>query len=104
METTGNKDTPISSLSNLLLELNPYEFNLVAMLVGYLLAQNQSALAQTSLGNFFESLGQVLETIGAQNQFLNQDDPNADLTPELFKLACRIDHIEEILDKFKKLK
>lgn len=103
METNGFKETPISSLSNLLLELNPYEFNLVAMLVGYILAQNQSALAQSSLGNFFESLGQVLETIGAQNQYLNGEGQNKDITSELYNLAKRINHIEEILSKFKDL-
>ena len=68
---TDNKN-PIAKLSDMLLTLNAYEFNLVASIIGYIIAEDQTALAQSALGNFFETLGQTLITIGAQNQYLNR--------------------------------
>lgn len=66
-----NDINPVAKLSNMLLELNAYEFNLIAMLIGYIIAQDLDAYAQSSMGNFFESLGQVLETIGPKINILN---------------------------------
>ena len=81
-----NDINPVAKLSNMLLELNAYEFNLVAMLIGYIIAQDLDAYAQSSMGNFFESLGQVLETIGSQNQYLERNKgikTNQEITKEL---------------------
>ena len=64
------------------------------MLIGYILAEDQTPLAQSSLGNFFESVGQVLETIGAQGQFLNQQNTK-EIILELKALTNRIDNLEE---------
>lgn len=96
---------PIAKLSNMLLELNAYEFNLVAMLLGYIIAEDLGSYAQSAMGNFFESVGQVLETIGAQNQYLEQknDFNNKEIINELYNLAKRIDNIDLILEQFKKL-
>ena len=99
-----NDINPVAKLSNMLLELNAYEFNLVAMLIGYIIAQDLNAYAQSSMGNFFESLGQVLETIGAQNQYLESNSEikkNKDITQELYQLSKRIDNIDQIISKFK---
>lgn len=101
-----NNINPIAKLSNMLLELDAYEFNLVAMLIGYIIAQDLSSYAQSSMGNFFESLGQVLETIGAQNQYLDTKHngmSNQEITKALYQLSKRIDNIDIIIDKFKKL-
>lgn len=40
-----NDINPVAKLSNMLLELNAYEFNLVAMLIGYIIAQDLDAYA-----------------------------------------------------------
>lgn len=100
MNSSDNK--PIIKLSDILLKLNAYEFNLVAMLIGYIIAEGQPALAQSSLGNFFESVGQVLETIGAQNQYLNKNS-TSQIANDLKKLSKKIDNIEIIIQKFSKL-
>lgn len=101
-----NDINPVAKLSNMLLELNAYEFNLVAMLIGYIIAQDLDAYAQSSMGNFFESLGQVLETIGSQNQYLERNKrikTNQEITKELYQLSQKIDNIEQIILKFKNL-
>ncbi len=102
---SNNQVNPIAKLSNMLLELNAYEFNLVAMIIGYIIAEDLGSYAQSSMGNFFESVGQVLETIGAQNQYLEQkyDNNSKEIINELYNLARRIDNIDLIIDKFKKL-
>lgn len=91
-------NNPIKSFSDMLLSLNSYEFNLVAMLIGYIIAEDQSPLAQSSLGNFFESVGQVLETIGAQGQYLNQENTKQ-IISELKSLTKRIDNLEDLINK-----
>ena len=101
-----NDINPVAKLSNMLLELNAYEFNLVAMLIGYIIAQDLDAYAQSSMGNFFESLGQVLETIGSQNQYLERNKgikTNQEITKELYQLSQKIDNIDQIILKFKNL-
>lgn len=101
-----NDINPVAKLSNMLLELNAYEFNLVAMLIGYIIAQDLDAYAQSSIGNFFESLGQVLETIGSQNQYLERNKgikTNQEITKELYQSSQKIDNIDQIILKFKNL-
>ncbi len=97
---------PVAKLSKSLLKLNAYEFNLVAMLLGYIIADDLDAYEQSAMGNFFESLGQVLETVGAQNQYLdrlNEKDNNKEIIDKLLKLTQKIDNIEIIINKFKDL-
>ena len=94
-----NDINPVAKLSNMLLELNAYEFNLVAMLIGYIIAQDLDAYAQSSMGNFFESLGQVLETI-ERNKGIKT---NQEITKELYQLSQKIDNIDQIILKFKNL-
>ena len=53
--------------------INPNEFTLTAFIIGYILCQNLNTNEQNSLGNWFELLGQVLETTAAQNQLLQNN-------------------------------
>lgn len=99
---TDNKN-PIAKLSDMLLSLNAYEFNLVASIIGYIIAEDQTALAQSALGNFFETLGQTLITIGAQNQYLNRNQLNPEIIEELKILTSRIINLEILINKFKDL-
>jgi len=55
-------------LSEWFSNLNPYEFTFVATIIGGIIAPLLTTAQQNSLGNFFEQLGQTLETISAQAQ------------------------------------
>ena len=55
------------SFSDWLFSLNPYEFTLIATLIGFIISPSLNSNEQNSLGNFFELLGEVLLTIQAQS-------------------------------------
>lgn len=95
---------PITSLSQILLSLNPYEYATLAYILGILLSEGLNYNEQSSLGNFYNLLGEVIQTIGAQSQNLNsstQQAPNVDDTIE--SLKGKIGNIEEIIQKFKSI-
>ena len=95
---------PITSLSQLLLSLNPYEYATLAYIIGILLSEGLNYNEQASLGNFYNLLGEVIQTIGAQAQNLDSStssSPNVDDAIEALK--GKIGNIEEIIKKFKEL-
>ena len=49
-----------------ILSLPAEQFTLVATVLGFLLSKNLSVIQQSSLGNFFQTLGQILVTIAGQ--------------------------------------
>ena len=55
------------TFSKALFSLNAYEFALVATLIGFAIGPTLSTVEQNSLGNFFETIGQILLTLNAQN-------------------------------------
>lgn len=64
-ENFVNQD--FDSFSEWIFSLNPYEFTLIATVIGFTIAPALTVNQQNSLGNFFELLGQVILTINAQN-------------------------------------
>jgi len=56
--------------------INPEEYTLSAVIVAYLLKDNFNANELNSLGNWFMLVGQVLETIAAQLQVVQQNNKN----------------------------
>ena len=95
---------PITSLSQLLLSLNPFEYATLAYILGILLSEGLNYNEQSSLGNFYNLLGEVIQTIGAQSQNLDssaQQAPNVDDAIE--SLKGKIGNIEEIIQKFKSI-
>ena len=60
------------SFSNWLSTLNPYEFTLVATIIGFIISPSLTLNQQNSIGNFFELLGQVILTINAQGTTVTQ--------------------------------
>ena len=95
---------PITSLSQILLSLNPYEYATLAYILGILLSEGLNYNEQSSLGNFYNLLGEVIQTIGAQSQNLDSSTsqaPNMDDTIE--SLKGKIGNIEEIIQKFKSI-
>lgn len=66
-----NKD--FSKFSDFLFNLNPYEFTLIAPLIGSIISKNLTIDQQNSIGNFFELLGQTILTIAAQAQIIEDN-------------------------------
>ena len=64
------------SLSDWLFSLNPYEFTMIATLIGFIISPQLNLNEQNSLGNFFELLGQVILTINAQASTLEANNTN----------------------------
>lgn len=54
------------NFTDLLNQLTPFEFSLLATITGYVLASNLNYNEQNALGNWFELVGQILLTISAQ--------------------------------------
>ncbi len=79
-------------LSNWIYSLNPYEFTLIACLVGFGIAPFLTANQQNSMGNFFEQIGQTLLTIGAQNMTVSQQNTpsNNQIIEELERIKREI--------------
>ncbi|MCM1197093.1 MAG: hypothetical protein NC310_08530, partial [Roseburia sp.] len=74
-------------------------------ILGILLSEGLNYNEQASLGNFYNLLGEVIQTIGAQGQNLDssssQQAPNIDATIQTLK--GKIGNIEEIINKFKSI-
>lgn len=68
----NNKE--FSKFSKFLFNLNPYEFSLIAPIIGSIIAKNLTIDQQNSLGNFFELLGQTILTIAAQKQTIEDNN------------------------------
>ena len=64
-----------NSFINYLLTLSANELSLLAVGLGYLLSANTNANQQSSLGNFFELIGQLLLALSAQNIQLQPNYP-----------------------------
>lgn len=95
---------PIVSLSQLLLSLNPFEFATLAYILGVLLSDGLNANEQSSLGNFYNLLGEVIQTIGAQAQNLNSSpQQTANVNDAIESLKGKIGNIEDIIQKFKSI-
>ncbi len=73
-----------NSFSEWLFSLNPYEFTLIATIIGFAISPTLTINQQNSLGNFFELLGQVILTINAQGETIRQHKAlKSNVTPYL---------------------
>lgn len=59
--------------------IHPTTYNLIAVAVGLVLVGDLNANEQNSLGNWFELLGQYLETNAAQQQLIESRIENSNL-------------------------
>lgn len=90
------------SLSDWVSTLNPYEFTFVATFIGAAIASILNTAQQNSIGNFFEQLGQTLETISAQAQTNNQwiqnqqqkNNPNKNYEKDIDDLKIQIERLK----------
>lgn len=86
------------SLSDWFSTLNPYEFTFVATIVGGAIAPLLTTAQQNSLGNFFEQIGQTLETISSQAQTNNawlqsQQQSNDTTSKDISDLKVQIENL-----------
>lgn len=95
---------PITSFSKLLLTLNPFEFATLGYILGILLSEGLDSNEQSALGNFYNLLGETIQTIGAQAQNLSSPPPdNPDLEDTIASLKNKIGNIEDLIAKFKNI-
>lgn len=66
-------------LNNFPPNIHPTTYNLIAVAVGLILVDDLSANEQNSLGNWFELLGQYLETNAAQQQLIEARIENSNI-------------------------
>lgn len=78
------------AFSDWLFSLNPYEFSMIAVLMGVIISPTLTINQQNSLGNFLELLGQVILTINAQATTLGQSSRLHNLEIEINKLKEEI--------------
>lgn len=95
---------PLLNLNKILLTLNPYEFNALAVILGYIFSEGLDYNELQSMGNFFESIGQTLLTIGQQCQTLNDKIDSYDYSDLLNSIRKKVGNIDEILSDLKNLK
>jgi len=93
---------PIINLNKLLLTLNPFEFTALSTILGFIFSNGLNDLEVQSIGNFFESIGQTMITIGTQQQNLaNYSTINQ--AEYISILKNKIPDIENIISNIKNL-
>ena len=75
-----------------LLDLPAEELTALGILAGFLLSSGLNGAQQNALGNLLIAVGQVLETVSAQNALLEQN-----ASPAPGELAARIRKLEQRL-------
>lgn len=69
-----NNNQEIKQFANFLNRLSGNELALIGMVSGYVISQGLTSDQLGALGNFFELVGQVMLTIGAQEQNLENSN------------------------------
>lgn len=96
--------SPLHKLYTLILTLNPFEFAALSVVLGYLFTDGLDTTQIEALGNFFESVGQIMLTIGAQAQVLEENGKQQNNFDEaICILKNKIGNIEEFLENLKNL-
>lgn len=96
-------NNPLTNLSKLLLTLNSFEFASLAYLIGLILCDGLNYNEQQSLGNFYNLLGEVMQTIGSQGQNLNDNSSSFNIDNIKNSLMNKIDGLDNIIESFKKI-
>lgn len=88
---------PIQNFVNYFFSLSPYEFSILANLIGIFLTIPLDVNQQNSLGNFFELIGQQILTIQAQNYNIN-DSINLNFNEILKQINFKFEYLEELIN------
>ncbi|MDE6013366.1 MAG: hypothetical protein K2G50_00315 [Anaeroplasmataceae bacterium] len=95
--------TPLTSLSLLLLSLNPYEFSTLGFIIGFILTNGLTNDQLSALGNFYELVGQTILTIQSQQLVSAPAVPDDTIDQSISMLKNKIGNIEQIIADFKNL-
>ncbi len=71
MNFSNEDKKSIHEFGTFLLSLSPSQFAAFASIIGLLLCENLDIYSQTSAGNFFELVGQVMLTVASQAQTID---------------------------------
>ena len=95
----------LCELQKLILKLDPYEFTLLSVIIGYILSDGLNSLEIQSIGNFIFSIGQTMSTIGTQKQSLESKYQvnNNELQQMIGLLKNKIGNIEQIITDLRNL-
>lgn len=75
--------------------ISPIELTLVSTIIGILIARNLDQDGQNSIGNFLENIAQVILTIQAQGQLIqDQQDNNNNIESQINMLKKQIELLE----------
>lgn len=69
-------ESPFKDFARWLTSLNPYEYSALSAVVGLIIAKGLTVPEQNSIGNWLESVGQIILTVNAQAS-INAPDGNA---------------------------
>ena len=59
-------ESPLKDFARWLTSLDPYEFSALSAVVGLILSKGLTVPEQNSVGNWLESVGQIILTVNAQ--------------------------------------
>lgn len=74
---TRNQQEEIRNYADFLYGLSGNEMGFLASAIGLLLSQNLNPYQVNSLGNFLEAIGQLMLSIGSQEQLRRAEDSNS---------------------------
>jgi cell shape-determining protein MreC len=89
-------DISRNALVDLLLSLNEFELATLGFIIPILIAPTITANQQNALGNFFELIGQTLQTTSTQATNLKKDNQNQN------NINDKIQKLEEELSNLKR--
>lgn len=99
----NNTNNPINILKKYFFSLNPYEFSILANVLGSIISLFLSSNEKNSLGNWFELLGQQILTIQAQAITTNNNNISSEkLNDILNSLNFKIEYLEDLINYIKK--
>lgn len=80
---------------------NPKTYTLISIIIGYELIGDLSSNAQNALGNFFMTIGQILEENAAIEQAMNGNNNNIKYDDEIKLIKDAINKINNNLNNIK---
>lgn len=99
----SDSNNPLTLFKSYFFNLKPYEFALLANVLGILLCNYLDSNEQNSFGNWLELLGQEILTVQAQGVTLSPGSVNYNtLNQILEQLNFRFEYIEDLLNYLKK--
>lgn len=86
----------------LISKIPPDPFTISAFIIAYALIEDLTVTEQDSLGNWFQLLGQTLETYSSQATAVQQPNNNNQNNMDLNKLANILNKMQEEINRLKK--